>query len=186
MAQKAHKFSKVALQICCFPNGTESRGEVTLAGAQGMTFSAAYGHERSGQWADVWPAIKYGDNVLITASKADILYQSMLQGGEQTADYHRSLLKSAQACCMVSPYCCSLPQTCFQSVGLQCTSSAPIRQGGRTWFTRLYSIISFLESFMRQAPPKDDDCVIVGVKSATAARLERRKCLEDAVGPLVG
>ena len=73
MAQKAHKFSKVALQICCFPTGIESRGEVTLAGAQGMTFSAAYGHERSGQWADVWPAIKYGDNVLITASKADIV-----------------------------------------------------------------------------------------------------------------
>ena len=73
MTQMANRFPKVALQICCFPNGPESRGGVTLAGAQLMTFSAAYSHERAGQWAEVWPAIKntlwHGDNVLIHCIK---------------------------------------------------------------------------------------------------------------------
>ena len=48
MAGTANKFPQVALQICCFPNGPESRGGVTLTGAQLMTFAAAYSHERSG------------------------------------------------------------------------------------------------------------------------------------------
>ena len=49
MTQTANRFPKVALQICCFPNGPESRGGVTLAGAQLMTFSAAYSHEGNGR-----------------------------------------------------------------------------------------------------------------------------------------
>lgn len=168
--------------LCCDRLQWPIRGLVTLCYSLGLVnfmrrwflFVAARAFAQVGHPRNVFPRL------LPQAGSFErwfqhLLYQSMLQGGEQTADYHRSLLKSAQACCMVSPYCCSLPQTCFQSVGLQCASSAHIRQGGRTWFTRLYSIISCLESFMRQAPPKDDDCVIVG-----------RKCLEDAVGPLVG
>ena len=46
---------------------------VTLAGAQGMTFEAAYSRERSEQWGEVWPAIKNtvwnGDNVVIHCIK---------------------------------------------------------------------------------------------------------------------
>ena len=73
MHQTAHKFPSVTLQICCFPHGPESREGVTLPGAQGMTFAAAYSYERSQLWTDVWPAVKNtmwnGDNVLIHCIK---------------------------------------------------------------------------------------------------------------------
>ena len=64
---------RAALQICCFPHGPESRGGVTLPGAQLMTFAAAYSQERNEQWTDVWPAVKntvwHGDNVLVHCIK---------------------------------------------------------------------------------------------------------------------
>ena len=73
MAHTVHRFPKAALQVCCFPHGPESRGGVTLAGAQGMTFEAAYSRERNEQWGEVWPAIKntvwHGDNVVIHCIK---------------------------------------------------------------------------------------------------------------------
>ena len=73
MRQTVDKFPKTALQICCFPNGPESRGGVTLPGAQLMTFAAAYSQERNEQWTDVWPAVKntvwHGDNVVVHCIK---------------------------------------------------------------------------------------------------------------------
>ena len=65
MRRTVDKFPTTALQICCFPNGPESRGG-DPSGAQLMTFEAACSQERSEQWTDVWPAVKHtvwnGDN----------------------------------------------------------------------------------------------------------------------------
>ena len=67
MHQTAHKFPSVALQICCFPRGPESREGVALPGAGDDLCSGL--QLRSEQWTDVWPPFKNtvwnGDDVLI-------------------------------------------------------------------------------------------------------------------------
>ena len=44
MRQTVHKFPATALQICCFPNGPESREGVTLPGAQLMPRARSNGY----------------------------------------------------------------------------------------------------------------------------------------------